>query len=71
MLELKGIHVNKRAPCKQVNCVEIWRFLDDSSLNSSRSEQNGRQFADDIFKCIFIERNILFASDDNYNWDSG
>ena len=27
-------------------------------LNTSRLEQNGRRFADDIFKCIFLNENI-------------
>ena len=31
-----------------------------SSINSLRPRQNGRQFADDIFKCIFLIENVWF-----------
>ena len=30
----------------------------DSFVNSLRPRQNGRHFADDIFKCIFLNENV-------------
>ena len=36
-------------------------FFPYSSLNSVRPRQNGRNFPDDIFKCIFLTENISIA----------
>ena len=30
-------------------------------INTSRSKQNGRHFADDIFKCIFLNENVWIS----------
>ena len=43
LLGLKLIHINKRGP----RC-----------LNTLRPRQDGRHFADDIFKCIFFNENV-------------
>ena len=51
----------------RVSCHEIWELtaitpMDDSlrhgTLNTLRPIQNGRNFADDIFKCIFLNENV-------------
>ena len=34
-------------------------FLNEN--NSSTHEQNGRHFAEDIFKCIFLNENIIIS----------
>ena len=31
----------------------------ETTLNSLRPRQNGRRFADDSFKCIFLNENVL------------
>ena len=31
------------------------------TLNTLRPRQNGRHFADDIFKCIFLNENVWIA----------
>ena len=32
-------------------------------VNTSRLRQNGRHFADDVFKCIFLNENVWFSLD--------
>ena len=36
-------------------------LFDSSVLNTLRPRQNGRHFADDIFKCIFLNENVSIA----------
>ena len=36
----------------------IGRVMDGTSLNTLRPRQNGRHFADDIFKCISLNENV-------------
>ena len=36
-------------------------LADDLELNSLRSKQNGHYFADDIFKCIFLNKNVWIS----------
>ena len=41
----------------------LWWFpcLSDSWLSTLRPRQNGRHFADDIFKCIFLNENVWIS----------
>ena len=39
----------------QKNCIDIAVCL---SLNTLGSTQNGRYFPEDIFKCIFLNKNV-------------
>ena len=41
---------------QQQPCV-IWTPI----FNTSRPRQNGRDFADDIFKCMFLNKNIWIS----------
>ena len=41
-------------------CV-IWLRISLSHLNTLRPRQNGRHFADDIFKCIFLNQNARIS----------
>ena len=36
----------------------IWYHVAQQWLNTLRSEQNGRHWADDIFNCIFLNENV-------------
>ena len=45
----------KAAIMFRYQCVE-------SFLNTLRQRQNGRHFADDIFKCIFLNENVYFSN---------
>ena len=38
--------------------LKLWRFHHHQSLNTLRPRQNGRHFADDVFKCIFLDENV-------------
>ena len=38
------------------NQIQIW--LEYNCFNTLRPRQNGRHFADDIFKCIFLNENV-------------
>ena len=40
--------------CKDVSKVKIW-------LNTLRPRQNGRRFADNTFKCIFLNENVRIS----------
>ena len=51
MLGLKLIHVSKRGPWTQ----------SERPFNTMRPRQNGRHFADDIFKCIFLNENVWIS----------
>ena len=37
----------------------VWGFL--SGVNTMRPRQNGRRFADDTFKCIFLNENVRIS----------
>ena len=37
---------------------ELYRFVNIDSVNTWRMRQNGSHFADDIFKCIFLNENV-------------
>ena len=41
--------------------VDVFSFLSDTHtpINTLRPRQNGRHFADAIFKCIFLNENVL------------
>ena len=43
-----------------LKCIDgrQWNFQICSALNSLRPRQNGRHFADDILKCIFLNENL-------------
>ena len=36
----------------------IWNTENQLYINTLRPRQNGRHFADDIFKCIFFNENV-------------
>ena len=40
--------------------ADIFNFH-DYTVNSLRPRQNGRHFAEDIFKCISLNKNVLIA----------
>ena len=37
---------------------DVIMIINGNSLNTLRPRQNGRHFADDIFKCVFLNENI-------------
>ena len=53
MLGLKLIYVSERGP-RYCEC-KVWFLF---YLNTLRLRQNGRHFADDNFKCIFLNENV-------------
>ena len=44
------------------NVLLQWARIKLSSINTLRPRQNARHFADDIFKCIFLNENVLISS---------
>ena len=40
----------------------VWIVKNDANINSLRPRQNGRLFADDTFKCIFLNENIRIST---------
>ena len=42
-------------------CTRIFHSVDSNFVNILRPRQNGRDFADDIFKCIFINKNVQIS----------
>ena len=42
--------------------IQIWWKIHSASINSLRPRQNGRLFADDTFKCIFLNENIRISN---------
>ena len=60
MLGLKLIHVSKRGPWCHWS-MSMWQHNLTSLVNTLRPGQNGRHFADDIFKCIFLNENIWIS----------
>ena len=52
----QGVPVMKEFPCHD---LLMWCMLPCfSRINTLRLRQNGRHFADDIFKCIFLNENV-------------
>ena len=44
------------------NCDSSWRFIcSEGALNTLGQRQNDRHFADDIFKCIFLNENTWIS----------
>ena len=48
----------------EIHTRYIWMYTDmalyfTEDFNSLRPKQNGRLFPDDIFKCIFLNENVL------------
>ena len=44
----------------------VWvplQYMLNSCLNTLRPRQNGRHFADDIFKCIFFNENVWIPNE--------
>ena len=39
----------------QLTCANMWP---DQIINTLKPRQNGRHFADNIFKCIFLNENV-------------
>ena len=68
-LGLKLIHVCKRgrAPCCVINALQLVNvpvsraFIHLAWFNTLRPRQNGRRFADDTFKCIFLNENVRIS----------
>ena len=55
--KLNCFHDNNRSPNVSLR-GQISQYTLHSSLNTLRPRQNGRHFADDIFKCIFLNENV-------------
>ena len=43
------------------NINKLYKWEDVSRFNTLRPRQNGRHFADDVFKCIFMNGNLLIS----------
>ena len=43
------------------SCHRKWNVTELTSVNTLRPRQNGRHFADDIFKCIFLNENVWIS----------
>ena len=43
------------------NPSRIFIMMEDSLVDTLRPKQNGRQFVDDIFKCIFVNENVWIS----------
>ena len=41
--------------------MSVWLFRGNSDFNTLRLRQNGCHFADDIFKCIFLNKNVWIS----------
>ena len=39
--------------------VKVWCFI-NCMINTLRQDQNGHPFTDDIFKCIFVVKNLFY-----------
>ena len=44
--------------CKYIRNIKSWDADAERHLNTLRPRQNGRHFADGIFKCIFVNENV-------------
>ena len=44
-----------------VYCPQLWAQLVSTCFNTLRPRQNGRHFPDDMFKCIFLNENVLIS----------
>ena len=55
-----NVHVIKIAICKtdrrmyDITKIKLWNNI----INTLRPRQNGRNFVDDILKCIFLNENV-------------
>ena len=56
MAFIEPMHRNK--PNITYLLTDLWFKGAESNVNTLRPRQNGRHFADDIFKCIFLNENI-------------
>ena len=55
------LHLNKRLSKQPWGWwfeTPEWSLWRHRNVNSLRPRQNGRHFADDIFKCIFVDENV-------------
>ena len=84
MLELKLTHVSKMALThllmlpmgyQWIHWTKSWSNTNDftprrkyDSLNTLRPRQNGRHFADDTFKSIFVNKNIIIFIEISLNF---
>ena len=50
--------INRQITFEMYTCKITSKFLRRQWVNTLKSNQNGRQFSDDIFKCIFLNWNI-------------
>ena len=46
-----------------IHVIQLWLIQKMGKFNSSRPRQHGRNFPDDIFRCIFLNENIWIAID--------
>ena len=61
-MEIAGIVSPKVSQFSPSRLLEWWlvvQYLIHWGLNTLRLRQNGRHFADDIFKCIFLNENVI------------
>ena len=61
IMQLPRLHYYVFNPSRvEFETIKVYRhFL--TILNTLRARQNGRPFADDIFKCIFFSQNVLIS----------
>ena len=57
-LYLKSLQLICRSGTRKWNLLMIFRCVSVTWLNTLRPRHNGRHFADDIFKCIFLNENV-------------
>ena len=58
-MKMYGVGLAGHIPCKLETASTISQYMEIGRLfNTLRLRQNGRQFADDIFKCIFLNENV-------------
>ena len=55
---VNGIIITERMSCYQVFTMQRNSTLSKSILNTLRLKQNGRHFANNIFKCISLDENV-------------
>ena len=46
----------------------VLRWTPEDFINTWRLRQNGRHFADDIFKCIFLNENVRISIEISLNF---
>ena len=57
MSDLLVVYV-RYAPLLRGDRAKIGQHIADDIFNTLRPRQNGHNFADDIFKCIFLNENV-------------